>query len=68
MSGRVLSELLPAAAKAFEDQQSPFCTEWLVEHHVTSDECYELSMAISAAISYFEVMYKATERRLKVPR
>ncbi len=64
MSGRVVNELLPAAARAFEDQRSPFCTEWLVEHKVTSDECYGLLMAISASIDFFMLM-AAPKRRTR---
>jgi hypothetical protein len=43
-------ELLREASKAFEDMRDPFSTEWLCEHDVTADECYDLSMAISSAI------------------
>jgi len=40
-------ELLAAAAKAFDECVDPFCHDWLVEHAVTSDECYALSTSIA---------------------
>jgi hypothetical protein len=43
-------DLLLAAAAAFDDQRSPFVTEWLAEHEVTADECYDLSLGIATII------------------
>jgi hypothetical protein len=42
--------LLTAAAEAFADGRSPFNGEWLAEHKVTLDECYDLSDSVSHAI------------------
>lgn len=43
-------ELLEKAAKAFEEGQNPFASDWLTENNVTSDECFTLSEQISVLI------------------
>lgn len=43
-------ELLKKAAEAFDDQRSPFCTEWLTENDVTADECFGLSQTIAVIL------------------
>ena len=52
-------DLLREASKAFEDSRSPFEADWLVEHDVKADECFQLSQTISAAIDYFVLMVDA---------
>lgn len=42
-----IDDLLNEAAEAFEDGRSPFSTEWLREHDVTSTECIDLSDRIA---------------------
>lgn len=58
-----LTYLLQEASKAFENKQSPFSHTWLTEHNVTADECYSLSMAISAAIDLFCIPLGKTEAK-----
>lgn len=54
-------ELLLAAADTFDDGQSPFHTEWLVDHRVTGDECMALSEQIAmGARLLIHVMKNAT--------
>lgn len=45
-----MMELLLAAQRAFRDQMSPFTHDWLSEHQVTSDECYDLSDIIASIL------------------
>jgi len=45
--------LLAEAAKAFDDQRSPFVTDWLVENHVTGDECFALAESVASACRFF---------------
>ena len=42
--------LLNAAARAFDDQRSPFEGDWLGEHEVTADECFALSSNIGVLL------------------
>ena len=44
------TDLLQKAAEAFDDGSDPFCTDWLVENHVTADECMDLSSNIGVII------------------
>lgn len=56
-----LIELLEKAAKALEDGSDPFHTSFLTENSVTLDECYDLSMAMSAAIDLFLIPLRRTK-------
>ena len=55
MSDR-MKHLLQEASRAYEEDRDPFSHEWLVEHQVTGDECYDLSKAISVAIDMLLLM------------
>ena len=54
--------LLLDSAKCFEEASSPFSTEWLSEHHVTADECFDLSQVIASAIKLYT--YLPNDQRL----
>lgn len=54
--------LLLDAAKCFEELSSPFTSEWLSEHHVTLDECGDLSEVIASAIKLYT--YLPSDERL----
>lgn len=49
-------ELLLAAAAEFDRLRSPFDGTWLSDHHVTLDECGDLSEDVARAIRYFVQM------------
>jgi hypothetical protein len=50
MAENRMTELLIAAAATFGDGCNPFETSWLIEHRVTSEECFTLSEQIAHAI------------------
>ncbi len=50
--------LLTEAQKALTDQRSPFVSEWLVEHDVTGDECYDLSLQIASSIGFTSYSFR----------
>lgn len=52
-------ELLFSLAESLDDGQSPLNHDWLVEHHVTLDECYQLAGYMAAMV---RVLCKATPK------
>jgi hypothetical protein len=55
-----MAELLREAAKCFAEASNPFNTEWLSEHSVTADECFDLSQMIANAVSLYVYLPKDT--------
>ena len=68
MKSERLIDLLEKASKAFEDGQDPFSQHWLSENEVTLNECYDLSLAISAAIDLFLIPMQKVKLRSEIRR
>ncbi len=63
-----LIELLQKASEAFEAGADPFHTEWLAKNEVTLNECYDLSMAISAAIDLMLIPMQKVKLRSEISK
>jgi len=56
-----MMELLEKATDAFEVQRDPFSTEWLKQHHVTVQECFDLSELVGKILRDYWLSTKDEE-------
>lgn len=61
MIGQRMKYLLLEAAKCFDEDYSPFNSEWLSKHEVALDECMNLSELIGTIIKGVALASDATQ-------
>lgn len=59
-------ELLRKMAEALQDGRDPFTQEWLSEHEVTLDECFNLSDVVALLIKGYLASSKEDQHKILI--